>query len=572
MKPFDSSPSRLEAAPTDGEFENQDSAVVETSNAAPKAIWFSALWIFLGCVDLLFFSWDRHSGIPEAVERYLFHLRFGFIPAGILILYLPYFLSVYLALKKKIDLRLVLAVGILFRLILLPSLPILETDLYRYLWDGHMINTGNNPYRYAPQEIENAINPPPLGSETTDDLKTIADENRDNPLHREILANINNKSVPTIYFPVAQYLFAVGDGLVSTLLPTQAIEGEETDWERMAEVATMIWKVVLLPFEIGILFLTVSLLRKVGLNPSWVLIYAWSPLVLKEYANTGHYDPVVVFLTLLGLRLALEIKEGLKFRVLSGAVLGAAIGCKAFPLLFLPFLWKKLRTWGMAAAGIILLLLYIPFLGVGSRMFTGLATYSDRWEFNSGLVAFNEWWISALQSLWVSAPVTESVRGDGVPNALFTFAGVEFTLDAFFMAKAISGLLILGMLGYLTWVSLKESEERGASPIVPVRRVYLMIGTLLLASPVTDPWYLCWIVPFLCLFPNKAWLYFTFSAQVYYLYFWNDWSYVTFSDLSWLGVDSSWEIARMVEYIPFFLLLVWGWWHSRKNSETIPRL
>jgi len=548
------------------------------------------LWILFGCIDLAFYSWEDHSDIREEVQRYLFHLRFGFLPAGILILYLPYFLSVYLAFKEKVDLRLVLGAGILFRLILLPSLPILETDLYRYLWDGHMVNSGHNPYRFAPLEIENGLDPPILTPRVSSEVAAIVEENRDNPLYREILANINNKSVPTIYFPVAQYLFAVGDAWVSFFLPTAEVEGQDIDWTRMAEVATMVWKVVLLPFEIGILFLIVSLLKKTGLSPSWVLIYAWSPLVLKEYANTGHYDPVVVFLLLLGLRLTLEIQQGLGYRVLSGAVFGTAIACKAFPLLFLPFLWKRLRGWGIASAGFALLLLYVPFLSVGTRLFTGLATYSDRWEFNSGLVAFNEWWISGVQAWWVENPATENLRGDGQPDPLFSFAGVEFTLDAFFMAKAISGILILGVLVYLIHDSLRsrgfslhgggitdnEAEastpEGGEPPILPVQRVYLTIGTLLLASPVTDPWYVCWIVPFLCFFRSPAWFFLTLSQQVYYLYFWNDWEYVRFKDLPWMGVDSTWEVGRLVEYLPFYLLLVWGWWHSRRNSGTIPRL
>ncbi len=179
--------------------------------------------MLLGCIDLTVFSWNLPETVKQQVEDYLFHLRFGFVPSGILILYLPYFFSVWIVLKNKIDFRWVLGVGILLRLVLLPSLPILETDLFRYLWDGHMVNSGHNPYRYSPLEIENGLDPPPLASEIPEDLKTIVDENRDNHLHREILANINNKKVPTLYFPMAQYLFAVGDAIVSLALPTQAV-------------------------------------------------------------------------------------------------------------------------------------------------------------------------------------------------------------------------------------------------------------------------------------------------------------------------------------------------------------
>ena len=547
----------------------------ESDRSTPTSQWVLtglALWIFFGCVDLAIYSWHLPETLDQQVERYFFHLTFGWIPSGILLLYLPFFLSIFWLPRRQVSLPLVLGAGILFRIALLPSAPILETDLYRYLWDGHMVNTGHNPYRYSPESIEAGLALDHLPEELAEDFREILEQNRDDHLHREILANINNKSVPTLYFPMAQCLFALGDRIVSFTLPSHSDEGEEINWPLMAETATVVWKIVLLPIDIGILFLIVSMLRGMNRNPCWVLIYAWCPLVLKEYGNTGHYDPLVVFLTLLGLRLMLEIGRNPRFRILSGGVFGAAIGCKAFPVLFLPFLWRRLRWVGMASAGAVLALLYLPFLGIGSRLFTGLATYSDRWEFNSSLVSFNEWWISSLQSWWASHPVTEGLRGDGTPNPLFSFAGVEFSLDAFFLAKFLSGLFILAVLAYLTWQSLRENEEESQDPARQIHRVYLMIGTLLLASPVADPWYVCWIVPFLCFFPNKAWLYLTFSQQVYYLYFWSGWDYVRFEDLPWLGIDSTWEIGRLIEYIPFYLMLLLPpCWKRLRESGTLPQ-
>jgi hypothetical protein len=109
-----------------------------------------------------------------------------------------------------------------------------------------------------------------------------------------------------------------------------------------------------------------------------------------------------------------------------------------------------------------------------------------------------------------------------------------------------------------------RSPHGGPSPAL--HACYVTLGTLLLASPVTDPWYLGWIVPFLCFFPNPAWLFLTFSVQVYYLYFWNHWAYVTFSDIPALGIASGWEIARPLEYIPFYCLLAVVWWRRRPTA------
>src|SRR3989442_4312434 len=43
-----------------------------------------------------------------------------------------------------------LAVGILARLVLAPALPTLSTDAYRYVWDARVAHGGFNPYTYQP--------------------------------------------------------------------------------------------------------------------------------------------------------------------------------------------------------------------------------------------------------------------------------------------------------------------------------------------------------------------------------------------------------------------------------------
>jgi hypothetical protein len=54
-----------------------------------------------------------------------------------------------------------------------------------------------------------------------------------------------------------------------------------------------------------------------------------------------------------------------------------------------------------------------------------------------------------------------------------------------------------------------------------------------------DPWYLCWLVPFLCLFPWRPWLLLTATVSLSYLYYLRD------QDIFWL---------RPLEYVP-----VYGW-------------
>ena len=540
------------------------------------------MWLLLGCLDITSYSWDLPDSIRFEAERYWFHMFFGVIPGGILILYIPFFTSVSLLRGKRQYPRSILwgivGMSILYRVVLLPSIPILETDQYRYLWDGRVVLMGENPYQFSPEEVEaglHALRSETLNADTPEELTRIINVLQDDGLHQEIISHINNKVVPTLYFPMAQFFFAAGDLLILGVLPSDV--SLDKDWNVVAGHAQIVWKLVLLPFDIGILLLIVSLLRKLGLADTWVLVYGWCPLVLKEYANTGHYDPIVIFFGLAAIRVLLSVSaSGSKQpsdnptgemwrRVWGGCLLGLGIGCKLYPVFFVPILWKRLRLAGCAAIAVVLIVVYTPFVSVGTRLFTGLATYSDRWEFNSGFAAFTEWTVSKAQDWFRANGGTASDGADRGP--MFSFSGVEFDLDAFFIAKAICGLIMIGTMGWLSWRSnwSKVAAHREDRSIVWA--CFVMVGTLLLASPVTDPWYVCWIVPFLCFFPNRAWLLLTCLQQIYYLYFWNNWSYFTISDISWYKWTSEFEIARATEYGPFYLLLVWEWWASSNRKE-----
>jgi hypothetical protein len=56
-------------------------------------------------------------------------------------------------------------------------------------------------------------------------------------------------------------------------------------------------KLVIVLFDVGVVGLVWMLLRLLGQNEGWFVAYAWSPLVIKEFANSGHLDSIAVFLT-----------------------------------------------------------------------------------------------------------------------------------------------------------------------------------------------------------------------------------------------------------------------------------
>ncbi len=161
--------------------------------------------------------------------------------------------------------------GVLFRGILLYSEPIQEDDFYRYLWDGKVVASGLNPYRYSPQQVADA------GADETGSLqayRAVADDG-----FARILSRVNHPHLPTVYPPSAQAAF----GLAAMLAP--------------GSLAAL--RVEFLLLDLGIVAALVGLLRRLRRPVGWVVIYAWSPLVIKETANSTHYDVLPMLLVML---------------------------------------------------------------------------------------------------------------------------------------------------------------------------------------------------------------------------------------------------------------------------------
>jgi hypothetical protein len=82
----------------------------------------------------------------------------------------------------------------------------------------------------------------------------------------------------------------------------------------------------------------------------------------------------------------------------------------------------------------------------------------------------------------------------------------------------------------------------------PARYAYRVVACVLLLSPTVYPWYLVWIVPFLCLFPSRGWLAFTGLVAL---------SYVVWPvfEASGAWIVPNWVLV--LEYLPVYGLLVW---------------
>ena len=208
---------------------------------------------------------------------------------------------------------------------------------------------------------------------------------------------------------------------------------------------------------IAVDLVTVALLLRLT-TPANVLLYAWCPLVVKEIAFTAHPDGAGVCLLLGAIMLA-------RRRRWPGAAvcLGLAAGAKTFGLLLAPLVLAgaRVRYWILFAAT--LAALYAPFAVRGGTDLASLQVFAREWEFNSALFG---------------------LLGSVAPR---------------FESRLALGLLFVLFWGYYNFVYTRS----GAQGIPRGDWVY---GVLLAASPVINPWYLLWLLPFAAIFPSLwAW-------------------------------------------------------------------
>jgi len=207
------------------------------------------------------------------------------------VLFVLYLFAQRMALKcsaKRTLVPTIFGIAIGFRLLLLVSDPIQEIDIYRYVWDGAVVRAGVSPFRYSPQQVLDADENSPLA----DDFGRLVKLRDSSPALHEILRRVHFGQLPTVYPSVSQAVFAAA----SFTTPTSA--GVRTH--------VVIMRCWLLVFDVATMWLLLLILRHVGKPDAWVLAYAWCPLVMKEFANSGHLDSIAVCLTTAAVYLSLK--------------------------------------------------------------------------------------------------------------------------------------------------------------------------------------------------------------------------------------------------------------------------
>lgn len=224
-----------------------------------------------------------------------------------------------------------------------------DNDVWRYLWDGHVVASGVNTYLYSPADIEAAFD----ADEAP--LAGLLEES----IWQEVHERVSYANHRTIYPPLAQGAFVLSTAIAP------------------ASVAT--WKLLLTLFDLATCWLLFDILRRRSLNPGLLAIYAWNPLVIKEISGSGHLDGLMIFCLAL-CWWSLERRR----QALALGALAAAILVKLTPLLLVPLVLRHVhvrRWWILPAAAV---LGYGPLIGTIPTMVESLKAFSSEWVFNPG--------------------------------------------------------------------------------------------------------------------------------------------------------------------------------------------
>jgi hypothetical protein len=346
----------------------------------------------------------------------------------------------------RFELGWVLAVAVAMRVIPLCGAIFLSSDLFRYIWDGRVQLAGINPYQYLP------IDP------TLEHLRDTA-----------IFSHVSRASYArTIYPPMAQVVFLAVAWISQT-----------PEAMRLAMVA----------FEALAVAALARALALRGERPGRVLIYAWNPLAVWEFAGNGHVDAIAIGLLAVALLLRTLPPRAVSpvgtrligTRLIgTGVALAAATLVKFLPVVAAPALWRR-GDWRAPLAGCATIaILYACYAGAGWHVFGFASGYADE----EGMADGSGIWVLAGLSRLIDLPAE---------------AGLGW-----------AALVGLGFAAATLWLARHPAAD-------PARAAAWMMLAVMLALSPHYPWYYPWLAVPAVLAPVRASIWLGSAALLLYL-------------------------------------------------------
>ena len=366
----------------------------------------------------------------------------------------------------------IVALAIVMRVPVTLAPPYLSADIYRYVWDGEVEAAGFNPYLHEPTDPQ---------------LEPLRDHN--------IFPQIGSPHAPTIYPPVAEGLF---------LLVTRI----------SASVTAM--KIAMVIFEIITFGLLVRLLALEGLPMTRLVVYAWHPLPIWEFAGSGHVDAPLIAFCVAALWAMRRQRRGLVGLFLAGATLS-----KLYPVILLPAFYRR-WDWRLPSAfGAAIVLGYLPFISAGPRILGFLPGYASQEGFNAQGAGF------------YLLDLLHHVPGLAALNA---------------KVYALAAIAALGALS-IAFVFRRDH------PLSPYGMAATLAAFFMFVVSPHYPWYFSWLIVFACFVRSFALLWLTNACLLLYLLT----DYVFAPGARQLAIES-------IIYGPFAALAIADFWHYRRRE------
>lgn len=240
--------------------------------------------------------------------------------------------------------------------------PMLSEDIYRFLWDGHLITQGINPHDFTPNELMNGDFHP------TFEMRQLY------PKITE-LSKANYSCYPFV---------------------TEIISAMAAFCSKNITLQIIVLKLLFLGIGISGFQSLKLIAQKLKFENKQIWLFLAHPLLIIEGLANLHFEWIMVALLIITLRFLIHEKW-----VIAAIFLGLAVQVKLIPLILLPFLlpyfgWKKM-IYISSVAGCVVILTTLTFVHPNNaeHFFSALALYYSRFEFNSSLyqlyLAFGKW-------------------------------------------------------------------------------------------------------------------------------------------------------------------------------------
>lgn len=264
-----------------------------------------------------------------------------------------FFLCLRIIQFEKWNLKFLLVIGILFRLMFLMAEPNLSQDFYRFIWDGHLVANLMNPYLGIPDNL-------------------IQQKDLIIPNAQELYKGMGELSAQhySNYPPFNQMIFAL-----AALFGGKSIMG-----------SVLVMRTVIILSDIGVVYFGRKLLKHFNRPQHLIFWYFLNPLVIIELSGNLHFEGVMLFFFVWSLYLLSQKKW-----MLAALPYALSIAIKLVPLLFLPLFLKHL---GLKKSfifylfvGATCLLCFLPFYSpdfLGNYSQT-IGLWFSNFEFNAGL-------------------------------------------------------------------------------------------------------------------------------------------------------------------------------------------